>query len=70
LVLKPEGKRLLGRTGHILQDNIKIELLKCGGENVDWTGPRDCPMTAFREHGDRLTGYIKVWVCFDWLSEY
>ena len=33
---KPEGKRLLGRTRHRWEDNIKIDLQEVGCGGMDW----------------------------------
>jgi hypothetical protein len=33
---KPEGKRLLGRPRHSLDNNFGIDLREIGWENVDW----------------------------------
>jgi hypothetical protein len=38
LVGKPEGKRPLGRPRRRWVDNIKMDLLKIGWEDVDWIG--------------------------------
>jgi hypothetical protein len=38
LVVKPEGKRPLGRPRRRRIDNIKIELLEIGLSVVDWIG--------------------------------
>jgi hypothetical protein len=37
LVGKPEGKRPLGRHGHRLEDNIKMDL-EIGWDGMVWTG--------------------------------
>jgi hypothetical protein len=36
LVGKPEGKRLLGRPWHRLEDDIKMDLQEVGLGGVDW----------------------------------
>jgi hypothetical protein len=36
LVVKPEGKRPLGRPGHRWEDNIKMDLREIGWGGVDW----------------------------------
>jgi hypothetical protein len=36
LVVKPEGKRLLGRPRHRWVDNIKIDLKEMGWGDKDW----------------------------------
>ena len=36
LVGKPERKRPLGRSRHRWEDNIKMDLPKVGGRNMDW----------------------------------
>jgi hypothetical protein len=36
LVGKPEGKRPLGRPGHVCVDNIKVDLLEVGCGEMDW----------------------------------
>jgi hypothetical protein len=36
LVVKPEGKRPLGRTRRRWEDNIKMDLQKVGGSGGDW----------------------------------
>ena len=36
LVVKPEGKRPLGRTRHRWKDNIKMDLQEVGCGGVDW----------------------------------
>jgi len=33
---KPERKRPLGRPGERWEDNIKMDLLECGGGGLDW----------------------------------
>jgi hypothetical protein len=38
LVVKPEGKRLLGRPRRRWIDNIKMDLLEIGLSVVDWIG--------------------------------
>jgi hypothetical protein len=37
LVGKPEWKRPLGRSVRRWEDNIKMDLIKIGWEDVDWT---------------------------------
>ena len=36
LVMKPEGKRPLGRRRHRWEDNIKIDLQEVGCGGMDW----------------------------------
>jgi hypothetical protein len=36
LVVKPEGKRPLGRPRHRWEDNIKMDLQEVGGGHGDW----------------------------------
>jgi hypothetical protein len=36
LVGKPEGKRPLGRPGHVWEDNIKMDLKEVGCGGMDW----------------------------------
>jgi len=36
LVVKPEGRRPLGRSGHRWEDNIRMDLREIGCEGVDW----------------------------------
>jgi hypothetical protein len=38
LVVKPEGKRPLGRPRHKWVVNIRMDLLELGWGDVDWTG--------------------------------
>jgi len=38
LVGKPEGKRVLGRSRHRWEDNIRIELEEVGWGGIDWIG--------------------------------
>ena len=38
LVVRPEGKRLLGRPRLRWEDNIKIDLQEVGWEGGDWIG--------------------------------
>jgi len=38
LVRKPEGKRPLGRPGHRLEDNIRMDLQEVGCGYMDWIG--------------------------------
>jgi hypothetical protein len=38
LVGKPEGKRPLGRPSRRWIDNIKMNLLEIGSDDVDWIG--------------------------------
>jgi len=38
LVVKPEGKRPLGRPRHGLEDNIKMDLQEVGNGIMDWIG--------------------------------
>jgi hypothetical protein len=40
LVVKPEGKRPLGRPRHRWEDNIKMDLqnMGWGGQGLDWSG--------------------------------
>jgi hypothetical protein len=38
LVVKPEGRRSLGRPRHRWIDNIKMDLLEIGVNVVDWIG--------------------------------
>jgi hypothetical protein len=33
---KPEGKRSYGRTGHMWEDSIRMNLREVGYESVDW----------------------------------
>jgi hypothetical protein len=37
LMGKPEVKRLLGRPGRMLEDNIKVDLKEIGWGGMDWT---------------------------------
>jgi hypothetical protein len=36
LVGKPEGKRPLGKSRRTWVDNIKMDLIEIGGDDVDW----------------------------------
>ena len=36
LVVKPEGKKLLGRPRHRWEDNIKLDLQEVGCGGMDW----------------------------------
>jgi hypothetical protein len=36
LVLKPKGKRILGRHMHRWEDNIKIDIQEVGCGGMDW----------------------------------
>jgi len=38
LVGKPDGKRVLGRPQHRLEDNIRMELQEVGWGGMDWIG--------------------------------
>jgi hypothetical protein len=38
-VVKPEGKRLAGRSRRIWEDNIKMDLREVGLVSVDWIHP-------------------------------
>jgi hypothetical protein len=38
LVVKPEGKRPLGRPRHRWEDNVRIDLQEVGGGCEDWIG--------------------------------
>jgi hypothetical protein len=38
LVVKPEGKRPLGRPRHSWEDNIKMDLREIGWNGMDWIG--------------------------------
>jgi hypothetical protein len=38
LVRKPEGRRPLGRPGRRWVDNIKMDLVEVGWDDVDWIG--------------------------------
>ena len=37
LVVKPEGKRALGRPRHRWEDNIKMDLQEVGGVETGWS---------------------------------
>jgi hypothetical protein len=34
--MKPDGKRPLGRTRHMREDNIRLDLREMGWDGVDW----------------------------------
>jgi hypothetical protein len=53
-VVKPEGKRPLGRPRRRWVDNIKIGLR-------DRYGSEEGPMEGSCEHGNETSGYIKCW---------
>ena len=36
---KPEGKRLLGRSRHRWEDNVKMDLQEAGCGSMDWIEP-------------------------------
>jgi hypothetical protein len=38
LVIKPEGRRPLGRPRHRWLDNIRMDLVEVGWGDVDWIG--------------------------------
>jgi hypothetical protein len=38
LVGKPEGRRPLGRPRHMWLDNIRMDLVEVGWDDVDWIG--------------------------------
>jgi hypothetical protein len=40
-VSKPEGYRPVGRPGHRLEDNIKMDLHEVGYEGMDWISVRE-----------------------------
>jgi hypothetical protein len=36
LIVKPEGKRLLGRPRSRMKDNIRMDFMEIGWDGVDW----------------------------------
>jgi hypothetical protein len=61
LVVKPEGRRLLGRPRRRWEYNIRMDLREVGCGCVDWMGlaqDRD-RWCAFCECGDETSGSIK-----------
>jgi hypothetical protein len=56
LVVKPEGRRPLGRRRWV--DNIKIDLREIGWDDMDWI---DLAQEGSCEHGNEPQGSIKCW---------
>jgi hypothetical protein len=55
LVVKPEGKRLLGRPRREWADNIKMDLVGEGWEGVGWM---HLVQVGFSEHGNEPSASI------------
>jgi hypothetical protein len=59
LVVKPEGKRPLGRPRHRWMDNIKKDVRGIGWDGVDWIDlAQDGPVEGPCEHGDEPSGSL------------
>jgi hypothetical protein len=67
LMGKLEGKRLLGRPKHTLEDNIKMNLREIRRDVMDWIhlAQDTRPLASFCEHGNEPSGSIK---CFEILE--
>jgi hypothetical protein len=59
IVVKPEGKRPLGRPRSRWVNNIKIDLREIGWDGMDWI---DLALVEGScEHGNEPSGSIKCW---------
>jgi hypothetical protein len=56
-VVKPEGKRPLGRSRRVWEDNIKMDLQEVGCGGVDWIELPQVVGTC--EYGNEPSGSIK-----------
>jgi hypothetical protein len=71
LMVKPEGKRPLGRPRRRWVDNIKMDLLVIGWGGVDWIGlaqDKGQVESSF-ECGYKPSGSIKCWETVKWLHD-
>jgi hypothetical protein len=60
LVVKPEGKRLLGRPRHRWEDKIKVDLQEVGCGGMDWIElAQDRQIACTCECGNKISGSIK-----------
>jgi len=59
LVGIPEGKRLLGRTGHGWEDNITIDLVEIGWEDMDMIYLAEERNHYYCKHSNKHSGSIK-----------
>jgi hypothetical protein len=60
LVGKPEGRRPLGRPRHRWLDNIRMDLVEVGWDDVDWIGLAQDRGSSC-EFGIELSGSINCW---------
>ena len=67
LVLKPEGKRPLGRLRYRLEGNFKMDLNRSGvgGHGLDWSGSEQGQVAGLYECGNEVSGFIKRWEFHD-----
>jgi len=61
LVRKPEGKRPCGRPRHKWEDNIIMDLMEVGGDDVDWVhlAQDRGSVVGSCEHGNTPSGSVK-----------
>jgi len=70
LVVKPEGKRPLGKSRHSWEDNIKMDLQEVGFGVMDWIelDPHRDRWRALVTAVLKLRGSIKCREFLDWLK--
>jgi hypothetical protein len=65
LMLKPEGKRPLGRPRRWWVDNVNIDL-----REIRWDGMDLIDLAQHRDHGDEPSGCLKCWGVPEWLHNW
>jgi hypothetical protein len=58
LVVKPEGKRPLGRPRRRWEDNTRLDFRQIGWGGMDWI---DLALEGSHEHSNEPSGSIKCW---------
>jgi hypothetical protein len=72
LVVKPGGKRPLGRPRRRCVDNIKMYLRQIRWDRMDWieVARESGPMGGSSEHGNEPSVPVKCWEVLEWLHNW